>query len=136
MIIQSVSCNYCHEHLSITRSMCAELFKWWAFECSIGNTLFLGHVLCFSIPHENEHRLFFLTRLSKTFNRARRVHSTDMTDVHKVVNRQRSVNSIHLLYSMYTTCIHVAQRSTVLADTDICLTVKTQPASVGRKYMS
>ena len=53
-----------------------------------------------------------------------------MTDDHELVNRRRSVNSIHLPYSMYTTCIHVVQRSAVLADTDIRLMVKTQPASV------
>ena len=33
-----------------------------------GKTLFLGHELYFPIPHTNEHRLYFLTRLSKTFN--------------------------------------------------------------------
>ena len=36
----------------------------------LGNTSFLGHVLYFSIPHEIEHRLYFLTRLSKIFNGA------------------------------------------------------------------
>ena len=35
-----------------------------------------------------------------------------------------------LLYSMYTTCIHVVQRSAVLADTDIRPIVGTQPVSV------
>ena len=53
-----------------------------------------------------------------------------MTDDHKVVNRRRSVNSMHMLYSLYTTCIHVVQRSAVLADTDGRLIVKTQPVSV------
>ena len=47
-----------------------------------------------------------------------------------VVNRRRSFNSIHLLYSLYATYIHVVQRSAVLADTDIRLIVKTQPVSV------
>ena len=47
----------------------------------------------------------------------RSVPSTEMTDDHKVVNRRRSVNSMHLLNSLYTTCIHVVQRSAVLADT-------------------
>ena len=53
-----------------------------------------------------------------------------MTDDHKVVNRRRSVNNIHLQYSIYTTCIQLVQQSAVLADTDIRLIVKTQPVSV------
>ena len=53
-----------------------------------------------------------------------------MTDDHKGVNRRRSVNNIHLLYSWYTTYIHVVQLSAVLADTDVRLLVKTQPVSV------
>ena len=60
----------------------------------------------------------------------RSLQSTDMTDDHKVVNRRRSVNNIHLLYSMYTTCIHVVQRSTILSGTNIHLIVKTQPVIV------
>ena len=60
----------------------------------------------------------------------RSVQSTDMTDEHKVVNRRRSVNRIHLLYSLYTTCIHVVQRNAVFADTDKSVIVKKQPVSV------
>ena len=45
-----------------------------------------------------------------------------MTDDHN--------SGIHLLYSMYTTCIHVVQRSAILADTDIRLIVKKKPVSV------
>ena len=53
-----------------------------------------------------------------------------MTDDHKVVNRLRSFNSIHLLNSMYITCVHVVQQSAVLADTDIRLIVEMQSVSV------
>ena len=67
--------------------------------------------------------------ISKTFNGAKKC-KIDMTDGHKMVNRRRSVNSIYLLYSICTTCIHVVQRSAVLADTDIRIIVKRQPASV------
>ena len=67
----------------------------------------------------------FSHNYSKLSTAQRSVQLTDMTDDHKVVNRQCSVNSIHLLYSMHTTCIHVVKRSDVLDDTDIRLIVKT-----------
>ena len=73
-----------------------------SFECDIGkystyNTLFLGHVLYFFIPHENEHCLHIMyscifSHDCPIFSTGQRsVQSTDMTDDHKVVNRRRSV---------------------------------------------
>ena len=44
----------------------------------------LVHVLYFSIRHENEHRLYFPTRLSKITVQIS-VQSTEMTDDHKQI---------------------------------------------------
>ena len=48
-----------------------------------------------------------------------------MTDDHKVLNRRRLVNSIPQSLAIQHVCIHVVQRSAVLADTDIRLIVQT-----------
>ena len=94
-------------------------------------------MLYFSIPHENEHRLYFLTQLTKTFIGGKKCTVTVMTDDHEVVNRCRSVNSIsrsldiQLVYNMYA--CNLVQWSTVLADTDIRLLVETQPVSVRKQ---
>ena len=76
------------------------------------NTLFLRHVLVF------QYRTKMITVCIFSHDCPKKC-TVVMTDDHKVVNRRRSVNSIHLLYSMYAPCIHVVQRSAVLADTDI-----------------
>ena len=48
-----------------------------------------------------------------------------MTDDHET-RRQLIAFPVHLLYSMHTTCIHVVQRSAVLADPAIRL-IKHNP---------
>ena len=79
------------------------------------NTLFLGRVLYFTMPPENELRLYF-------------PHGCP-----KLSMAQISVQSIafpaHLLYSMHTACIHIVERSAVLADPNIRLIVETPPVN-------
>ena len=56
----------------------------------------------------NEHRLYFLTQLSKTYNGAKKVYSrpTWQTTIRWwIADAQLIAFPAHLLYTMYTTCI-------------------------------
>ena len=93
-------------------------------------TLILGHVLYFTIPHENEHCLYFPTRLFKTFNGANKC-TVDRHD--RRPWDPPTLSQQHSPFTGYIACIqHVYMRYAVLADPDIRLIVETQPVSVRR----
>ena len=77
-------------------------------------------MLYFFIPHENEHRLYFLTWLSKTFNGANKCKA----DRHDPPTWYTA--RIQHVYRG----LHVVQKSAVLADPAIRLIVETPPVSV------
>ena len=99
--------------------------NWWdhyfyVYDMQTENTAVVQGIMCepssehliprtcavFPIPHENEHRLYFLTRLSKTFNGTKkcRLQSTDMTDRHD--RQQHSPYTCYRTYSMYTSWLY------------------------------